>query len=358
MFTVAALLSDALTRYGDVLAAMGYNWHISNKSQPPNRPLENDLIGPRYRHRPNSTGNNGPGLESAVPGIVEQVENMPNGDTYRTSLAGTNGWAEFVSDPAIRESDIRILEISDSFETSDPNHQDISERMATMQQAATTISAISPALRSTVDDFHTSLTELRAALKSNLEPAVAVEIKSTRIVLRGSDGSSSISPDEIATTIHNTVSNSRFMQVTDLPFGGQAEMLIQQLTSHVAPLTDIAQLSIELMDDGNGRPPGPINPNPPRVKSREDAEKILDQGATLEKDKKSTIKSKPGGAAQAEADFEKVTEGYEVKTYPNGTKVAQLPDGSDISLRRSTDGRVTISIQQAGTKPTKYRYSE
>lgn len=111
-------------------------------------------------------------------------------------------------------------------------------------------------------------------------------------------------------------------------------------------------------------PPGK-KPRPPRggrpvPRSREDAEEILDDGAVIEKEGKgqshSKIAVRTGGSAQAESDFAELTEGLQVKSYPNGTKVATLPDGTSVSLRSSSDGRTTISLQQKGQPAAKYRY--
>ncbi|MEQ4208194.1 hypothetical protein ABN028_23705 [Actinopolymorpha sp. B17G11] len=110
------------------------------------------------------------------------------------------------------------------------------------------------------------------------------------------------------------------------------------------------------------REPEPRKPRGgrPTPKNRQDAEDILDDGATIEKESKgkghSKIAVRNGGRTQAESDFAEITEGLQVKSYPNGTKVAELPDGSDISLRSSSDGRTTISLQQKGQPDTKYRY--
>ena len=61
-----------------------------------------------------------------------------------------------------------------------------------------------------------------------------------------------------------------------------------------------------------------------------------------------------GGYEKAEKDFEKLNDG-EVKTYSNGTKVGQLPDGTSINVRKqSSDGRATLEIQ--GKYKIKIRY--
>jgi hypothetical protein len=105
--------------------------------------------------------------------------------------------------------------------------------------------------------------------------------------------------------------------------------------------------------------PGPEPRKPrggrPAPKTRQDAQDILDEGAVVEKTKKSIIKGRPGGPAAAERDFKELTEGLAVKTDPkNGSQYAQLPDGTFITLRSSSDGRRTISLQ--GKPDLKYRY--
>lgn len=122
---------------------------------------------------------------------------------------------------------------------------------------------------------------------------------------------------------------------------------------------------IKRLRHGRKNPPGKKPPKKPRggrpvPKTREDAEAILDDGATIVKQGKgkghSKIAVRTGGKSQAEQDFAELTEGLDVKTYPNGTKVAQLPDGTHVSLRGSSDGRTTISLQKKGQPDIKYRY--
>ena len=70
-----------------------------------------------------------------------------------------------------------------------------------------------------------------------------------------------------------------------------------------------------------------------------------------------TIYETDGGKSAAEEDFDKLNEG-QAKTYPNGTKVGQLPDGTRINVRpKSLDGRVTVQIQGKGKYDIKIRYN-
>jgi hypothetical protein len=94
----------------------------------------------------------------------------------------------------------------------------------------------------------------------------------------------------------------------------------------------------------------------PKPKGRQDAKDILDDGAVVEKtSKKSVISRRTGGPSAADRDFDELTDGLPVKTDPkNGSRYAQLPDGTYVTVRSSSDGRRTISIQ--GKPDLKYRY--
>jgi hypothetical protein len=65
-----------------------------------------------------------------------------------------------------------------------------------------------------------------------------------------------------------------------------------------------------------------------------------------------------GGFAQANSDFEALTQGQSVTSYPDGIRSSQLPDGSSISVRpASGQGSPTIQVNPAGGgNPIKIRY--
>jgi hypothetical protein len=69
---------------------------------------------------------------------------------------------------------------------------------------------------------------------------------------------------------------------------------------------------------------------------------------------------KPGGMAQANRDFDRLTEGLTVKEHGGGIRSAQLSDGSTISVRPSSgQGSPTIQINPAnGDNPIKIRYGQ
>lgn len=62
--SVGTLLSEALRHYGDVLAAMAYNWDIANQTLPhPDRPPPSEPVGNPFREAPTARGDNGNGIE-------------------------------------------------------------------------------------------------------------------------------------------------------------------------------------------------------------------------------------------------------------------------------------------------------
>ncbi|WP_245483675.1 hemagglutinin repeat-containing protein [Rhizobium ruizarguesonis] len=70
---------------------------------------------------------------------------------------------------------------------------------------------------------------------------------------------------------------------------------------------------------------------------------------------RSELWEKPGGLPEAEKDFNDINPSN-VKIYPNGTKVGQLPNGDTVIVRPiSSDGRPTLEIQR-GKKKIKVRY--
>ena len=97
-------------------------------------------------------------------------------------------------------------------------------------------------------------------------------------------------------------------------------------------------------------------------KAAEETDKKIDEitkDAKPGKDSSSKQFEKPGGQAQAEKDFDHLVGDAPVKTYPNGTKVAKLPDGTTVNVRpTSSGGQPTLEIVRptGRGKPIKVRY--
>lgn len=99
--------------------------------------------------------------------------------------------------------------------------------------------------------------------------------------------------------------------------------------------------------------------NKEKKKKQESDERIREVLRDKEKERETssctTIYVGKGGKDAADRDFDKLNDG-KTRTYPNGTKVVQLPDGSSINVReKSHDGRITLEIQR-GKRTIKIRY--
>lgn len=101
-----------------------------------------------------------------------------------------------------------------------------------------------------------------------------------------------------------------------------------------------------------------------KEKAKADSEKrIKDVLKGKKKDEKASGTTKiyrgRGGFKAAQKDFDKLNEG-DTKTYPNGTKVGQLPDGTKINVRPGSSNvsgnKPTVEIQGKGQYKIKIRY--
>jgi hypothetical protein len=84
--TLAATLCNALQRFGDVLAANGYNWWQSNRATTsgaePTRPTQSEPLYDSGMALPTTAkGANGAGIDTSITGLLEQVGKIPNGDS-------------------------------------------------------------------------------------------------------------------------------------------------------------------------------------------------------------------------------------------------------------------------------------
>ncbi|NKY47177.1 hypothetical protein [Nocardia cerradoensis] len=128
-----ASLANALTNYGAVLYAQGYNWGITNKSSPPPPQPDISQVGEYKVALPNSThgtgigfGDNGGAKEffdDLFRKVVKSFGRIPNGDADKLQKA-YNTWTAFADNSAISETLYRIMLISDLFiDMDDSSHR-------------------------------------------------------------------------------------------------------------------------------------------------------------------------------------------------------------------------------------------
>ncbi|WP_433523022.1 hypothetical protein ACQPZ2_39320 [Nocardia pseudovaccinii] len=130
--TLAATLCNALQRFGDVLAANGYNWWQSNRSTTsgaePTRPTPSEPLYDSGMALPTTAkGVNGAGIDTSITGLLEQVRKIPNGDVTKLGIAA-DAWKTFANNTNVTGAADRIKGIDAKFSgSSDPNIREIEE---------------------------------------------------------------------------------------------------------------------------------------------------------------------------------------------------------------------------------------
>jgi hypothetical protein len=287
--TLAATLANALQRFGDVLAANGYNWWHANRATAsgpePERPTASEPLYDSGMELPaDAKGDNGPGLdEGAVAGLLKEVGRIPNGDVTRLGKAA-DAWKTFAEHTTITGAADRIKGINAAFTGStDPNIAEIEAKLTTLTQAAEMLAQASKALVTPVGDHRDALREMRddieaAVAQATQELAVAVIITvgivavaaalSAGLAAPAAAGGGAAATVGIVTTtadvIKNAVSISRLLAIfgTVLAVGTAtgAFTAIPDLTTNGinSALAAIAAMAVHIATDGDAT--GPSNP--------------------------------------------------------------------------------------------------
>ncbi|MGY2154080.1 hypothetical protein ACW9HM_31935 [Nocardia gipuzkoensis] len=289
--STGTLLSDALTRYGDVLAAMAYNWDVSNQTLPyPDRPVPSPSSGNPYKEPHTAKGANGAGI--AIKGVgLSKVEPIPNGDTDKLRRAKDRAWLAHALHPDLADAGDRIKEIGYNFDHStEVNVDDIRERLRTLQDAAIGIAGASKVIEFSVGDYCDTLEKLRTSIKERLEEKISslkVTIDPTMVVVKCA---APIFNKDLEDPVYMTVTTSRFsVVVSSLPF-----TKLPALDFHSSQLRDIIALPIVLMEEnsGTGGQPGNGNSIPAPVLTTASEKYVRDKhypGGPLNTERKSTF---------------------------------------------------------------------
>ncbi|WP_330257049.1 hypothetical protein OG874_22270 [Nocardia sp. NBC_00565] len=280
--TLAATLCNALQRFGDVLAANGYNWWQSNRSKAsgtePARPTESEPLYDSGMALPTTAkGANGAGIETSITGLLDQVKKIPNGDVTKLGIAA-GAWKTFADNTNITGAADRIKGVNAKFTGStDPNIRDIEEKLTTLQQAAELLSQAAAALAGPVKDHHDALDTMRsdvqaavASAAKELAGAVLITVAIVGILAVASAGTAAapaaaggvaVTAEIVTTTagiIRTTVSISRVVAIFGaVVVAGTATGVftaIPDLTQNGinAALASIAAMTVKIATDDDG----------------------------------------------------------------------------------------------------------
>ncbi|MFC9434167.1 hypothetical protein [Nocardia sp. NPDC057030] len=175
-------LADALTNFGYVLYAAGYNYGKSNKSNPlPDLPVVHEVS--KYQVTiPTSVRNNGIGIEHhggvqelfdvLIAKIIEQFGKLPNGDIAKLAKASST-WTTFANHEAVTGAASQLTTIIGLFDTIDDktNLPPLLSHLETLRNGATQVAAAAQNLAGPVAEYHTGTVDVRANFESSITKA-------------------------------------------------------------------------------------------------------------------------------------------------------------------------------------------
>ncbi|MFI9401087.1 hypothetical protein [Nocardia sp. NPDC052316] len=175
-------LADALTNFGYVLYATGYNYGIGNNSNPPPpRPDVREV--PQYQVTiPTSVRDNGIGIEHhggvqelfdlLIAQILEQFGKLPNGDIKKLEKASTT-WTTFANHETVTGAAARITTIIGLFDKieDEKNLSPLLDRLETLRNGATQVAAATQNLAAPVADYHAGTVQVRGNIESSITQA-------------------------------------------------------------------------------------------------------------------------------------------------------------------------------------------
>ncbi|WP_067655982.1 hypothetical protein [Nocardia harenae] len=198
--TLAAALCNALQRFGEFLAAAGYNWWHSDSTRAtgaePARPTVSEPFYDSGMQLPASAkGDNGPGIDTSITGLMEEVGRIPNGDLTKLGIA-KDAWKAFAEHSSITGAADRINGVTAKFSgSSDPLVIDIEEKLTTLRNAAQLVADAAAGLAAPVADHHQALGEMRgeinaaiASATKEIAAAIAITVAVVAIVAFASAG--------------------------------------------------------------------------------------------------------------------------------------------------------------------------
>ncbi|MEU0874148.1 hypothetical protein [Nocardia brasiliensis] len=280
-------LADALTNFGYVLYAAGYNYGISNKSNPaPERPDVREMT--EYRVTiPTSVRNNGIGIEhhggvqelfdALIAKILETFGKLPNGDIKKLEKASST-WTTFANHETITGAAARITAIIGLFDTIDDktNLPPLLAHLETLRSGAGQVAAAAQNLAGPVADYHAGTVEVRGNIESSITQAewaigltVVAAAAAAWFTFGGSAAAGAGGVGVIVTNTINTIrtvyQGSNLLKAVGLATAAAGAIgviksfdKVPDLTTTLTSLATIIAMRV-LIDDDGGKSASPAN---------------------------------------------------------------------------------------------------
>ncbi|MGW5435378.1 hypothetical protein [Nocardia asteroides] len=363
-------LSDALTNFGNVLYASGYNYGINNRSDPaPPRPTIADMT--EYKvNLPSATTstasmgvrNDGDGefFDKLLDEITKEFKKLPNADIDALAEV-SNAWSTFSRSEVLSGAKARIATISQMFDTMDEvkNRELIQQHLNTISTSADSVVLAGQNIAAPISEFNAGIHETNTAINNEfamLAAQIAVTIGVAAVgflfTMGGSGALAAVRIGVVITNamngIRNALNSQRLLKILGFSaaFGGAVAAItaFEKVpdTSQVAlALAEIIAMKV-LIDEAAERAGEVAGPT-----SQEEARELL-------LDRTQRGKNKPNRQVDTDEELESLFNDLTKKgsdsSRPNYDGVVkELPDGTKIGLReKSSSGGRTIDIWYPG----------
>ncbi|NUP25470.1 MAG: hypothetical protein HOQ44_02055 [Nocardia sp.] len=182
LLSTCASLSNALANFSNILNTAGNNWMQANWNADPN-PAKGSAPTPPFHvpqglvfqngvePPPSCFGGSAKGLDTSVPGLVEQVAYaVPNGDRDRLQSAA-DSWKKFAEAAAVKNAADEIKKIIGTFHevnTAAPDLADVENHLSTLSGGAAAVASVSRSMSGSVAEHRTELVAFRSNLDSEV----------------------------------------------------------------------------------------------------------------------------------------------------------------------------------------------
>lgn len=372
-------LADALTNFGYVLYAAGYNHGLMNKSNPPLPPKAEVTV--HTVQAASAVADNGSGLRhtGGVPEffnqlattIAAQFGKLPNADIDKLADAATV-WSTFAGQSAITGAASRIDGIAGMFADMDePTTAGlIADHFTTLKSAASQLADSTALMPGPVADYRTSTIDVSGHITSEINTLLieigviaATAVAACWLSFGGSLAAGAAGTTEAVattlTTIRGLYQASRLYQLLGLTVIAATAVGVVKAFDHLpdldrtaAALAGIIGLRVKIADDPDHAEHSPPAPPAEGPKNAHDVQDIVKNRAQPGKNKPHRQMQTDREIRQLYDDLTKSGEPIEVGTYPG--RGSRLADGTQVRIRDTSEsGGVTVEIYYPGRKPVK-----
>ncbi|MEV3961188.1 hypothetical protein AB0M34_09860 [Nocardia sp. NPDC050193] len=358
-------LADALTNFGYLLYATGYNHGVANKSNP-DRPQVADVTVHSVQI-PSSVADNGNGLghqggaaeffDSLLDKVTAEFGKLPNGDLDKLATAETV-WKTFGNHETVTGAAARISAIADLLTGIDEpqTRQGIANDFATMKTAAESLAGAAQVMAAPLGEYRTNTAETSRQISSEtttflvesgiiIAAAVAVSWLTVGGSLAAGAGGVVALAGDTALAISRIYRASRLWSLLGLAAAATAITAFDALPDLNQAATSLAVIiatHVAIDDDSvAGDADEPVKAGAPTKES--EVREILNSRTQPGNNKPHRQMSSDDEIRQLYEDLAASGKPVDVGNYPG--RASELSDGTVVRIRdTSSSGGVTIDV--------------